>query len=61
MFYLLTSSKANRQDNNYIIGNELLKKIDFILNNSSNINNSHNNLNAINNNFSKNINKKNKS
>ncbi|GAA0861958.1 hypothetical protein [Paraclostridium tenue] len=61
MFYLLTSSKANRQDNNYIIGNELLKKIDFILNNSSNINNSHNNLNAINNNFSKNIDKKNKS
>lgn len=61
MFYLLTSSKANRQDNNYIIGNELLKKIDFILNNSSNINNSHNNLNVINNNFSKNIDKKNKS
>ena len=58
MFYLLTSSKANRQDNNYIIGNELLKKIDFILNNSSNINNANNNFNTINNNLSKNIYKK---
>ncbi len=61
MLYLLTSSKANRQDNNYIVGNELLKKIDFILNNSSNINNANNNFNTINNNLSKNIYIKNKS
>lgn len=60
MLYLLTSSKANRQDKNYIVGNELLKKIDFILNNSSNINNASNNFNTINNNLSKNIYKKNK-
>lgn len=61
MLYLLTSSKANRQDKNYIVGNELLKKIDFILNNSSNINNASNNFNTINSNLSKNIYKKNKS
>lgn len=38
MFYLLTSNRSTRQNSSYTVGTELLKKVDYILNNQQSIN-----------------------
>lgn len=60
MFYLLTANKPIRPSSNYAIGDELLKKIDHILDPSSNTSVINNNSNFLINNGDFNIINKNK-
>jgi hypothetical protein len=51
MFYLLTSNKPTRQNKSYTVGNDLIKKVDFILSSYKKVDDIYNNSNIINNNI----------